>query len=52
MKKDIEEMGILSPRSLNYINYDRDRAFKELNNFCGFQYYGRKHMIVKDDGVK
>lgn len=47
MKKDIEEMGILSPRPLNYINYNRDRAFKELNKFCGFQYYGRKHLENK-----
>ncbi|MDD7513308.1 MAG: N-acetyl sugar amidotransferase [Clostridiales bacterium] len=30
-------------RPLNYIDYNRDRAFKELNDFCGFEYYGGKH---------
>ena len=29
---------------LNYVDYNRDRAFKELEDFCGFQYYGRKHL--------
>lgn len=29
---------------LNYIDYNRDRAFKELHDFCGFEYYGRKHL--------
>lgn len=29
---------------LNYIDYNRDRAFIELENFCNFQYYGRKHL--------
>ncbi len=31
-------------RPLNYIDYNRERAFKELKDFCGFQYYGRKHL--------
>lgn len=31
-------------RPLNYIDYNRDRAFIELNEFCGFEYYGRKHL--------
>lgn len=31
-------------RPLNYIDYNRDRAFKELKEFCGFEYYGRKHL--------
>lgn len=31
-------------RPLNYIDYNRDRAFKELGEFCGFEYYGRKHL--------
>lgn len=31
-------------RPLNYIDYNRDRAFKELFDFCGFEYYGRKHL--------
>lgn len=29
---------------LDYVDYNRDRAFKELNEFCGFEYYGRKHL--------
>lgn len=29
---------------LDYIDYNRDRAFKELYDFCGFEYYGRKHL--------
>lgn len=41
---DREVLGIESPRPLNYIDYNRDRAFKELNEFCGFEYYGRKHL--------
>lgn len=32
---------------LNYIDYNRERAFKELNDFCGFEYYGRKHLENK-----
>ena len=32
----------LSP--LNYIDYRRDIAFKELYDFCGFEYYGSKHL--------
>lgn len=31
-------------RPLNFIDYNRDRAFKELTDFCGFEYYGRKHL--------
>ena len=36
--------GIKSPRPLNYIDYNRERAFEELREFCGFEYYGRKHL--------
>lgn len=35
---------IKTERPLNYIDYNRDRAFKELAEFCGFEYYGRKHL--------
>lgn len=35
---------IVEFRPLNYINYNRDQAFKELGDFCGFEYYGRKHL--------
>lgn len=37
-------LGIQSPRPLNYIDYNRERAFSELKAFCGFEYYGRKHL--------
>ena len=29
---------------MNYIDYNRERAFKELYDFCGFEYYGAKHL--------
>lgn len=29
---------------LNYIDYNREKAFEELKQFCDFQYYGRKHL--------
>lgn len=35
---------IIDLRLLNYIDYNRDRAFAELKEFCGFEYYGRKHL--------
>lgn len=31
-------------RPLNYIDYNRDKAFEELKEFCDFDYYGRKHL--------
>lgn len=46
LQRDIDTrlLHIESPRPLNYIDYNRDRAFKELSNFCGFEYYGAKHL--------
>lgn len=41
---DNKILKIESPRPLDYIDYNRDRAFVELKDFCGFQYYGRKHL--------
>lgn len=35
---------LINLRPLNYIDYNRDRAFQELKEFCGFEYYGRKHL--------
>ena len=35
---------VVSFRPLNYIDYNRERAFRELKEFCGFEYYGRKHL--------
>lgn len=29
---------------LDYTSYTRNKAFKELADFCGFEYYGRKHL--------
>lgn len=37
-------LHIESPRPLNYIDYNREQAFKELNDFCEFEYYGGKHL--------
>lgn len=37
-------LNIKTLTPLNYIDYNRDRAFKELYEFCGFEYYGRKHL--------
>lgn len=37
-------LNIQSPRPLNFIDYNRTRAFAELNEFCGFEYYGSKHL--------
>ena len=37
-------LGIQTPTPLNYVDYNRDRAFAELKEFCGFEYYGRKHL--------
>ena len=36
--------GLKTVFALNYVDYNRDRAFKELKDFCGFEYYGRKHL--------
>ena len=35
---------VITLRPLNYIDYNRERAFKELYDFCGFEYYGGKHL--------
>lgn len=35
---------IKTEKPLDYIDYNRERAFNELANFCDFQYYGRKHL--------
>lgn len=35
---------VVQVRPLNYVVYNRDKAFKELFDFCGFQYYGSKHL--------
>ena len=35
---------VIQLRPLNYIDYNRERAFQELKDFCDFEYYGRKHL--------
>lgn len=35
--------GIRSIRPLNYIDYNKERALKELKEFCDFNYYEMKH---------
>lgn len=34
-------------RPLNYIDYNRAEAIQELREFCGFEYYGSKHLENK-----
>ena len=36
--------GIKTVRRLDLVDYNRDRASAELKDFCGFEYYGRKHL--------
>lgn len=40
-------LGVKTVTPLNFIDYNRSRAFKELADFCGFEYYGRKHLENK-----
>lgn len=46
LKKDIDHklFKIRTITPLDYIDYNRDRAFQELEEFCGFRYYGSKHL--------
>jgi N-acetyl sugar amidotransferase len=37
-------LGIETVRPLNFIEYNRNKAIEELNEFCGFEYYKRKHL--------
>lgn len=45
-KKDIDTyiLKIESLRPLDLIDYNRDRAMTELGDYCGFKYYGSKHL--------
>lgn len=36
--------GIHTNRPLNYLDYNRNRAIRELKDFCGFTYYESKHL--------
>ena len=46
IKKDIDKfifrIETISP--LNFIDYNRTNAMKELEKYCGFEYYGGKHL--------
>lgn len=37
-------LKIETSRPLDYIDYNRKRAIKELHDYCGFEYYGSKHL--------
>lgn len=42
IQRRMQSIVIIPP--LNYVKYERDLAFKELEEYCGFEYYGRKHL--------
>lgn len=44
---DQKVLRIETHRPLDYIDYKRDQALLELNQFCGFEYYGSKHLENK-----
>lgn len=44
VKRVKEQQGIEEFRPLNYVDYNKERAFQELKDFCGFEYYGGKHL--------
>lgn len=37
-------LGVKTLRPLDYVEYTREKAFRELKAYCGFEYYGRKHL--------
>ena len=46
LKKDIDAyiLKIESLRPLDLIDYNRDKAMNDLKDYCGFEYYGSKHL--------
>lgn len=40
-------LRIKTLRPLNYIDYNKNNAIQELREFCGFEYYGGKHLENK-----
>ncbi len=42
---NIHHINTLTP--LDYIDYNKERAIKELHDFCGFTYYDAKHLENK-----
>lgn len=41
---DAKQLHLETVSPLDYVNYNRDNALRELKEFCGYQYYGRKHL--------
>lgn len=39
-----DNLGLEVLRPLDLIDYNKEKAFAELVDFCGFEYYGRKHL--------
>lgn len=44
LQKYKDELKIEIPTPLDYIDYKRESALAELKSFCGFEYYGQKHL--------
>lgn len=44
---DRKLLRINTEQPLNYIKYTREEALSALSEFCGFEYYGRKHLENK-----
>jgi N-acetyl sugar amidotransferase len=44
---DKKLLGIKTVRPLNFVDYNRENALKELAEFCDFKYYGSKHLENK-----
>ena len=45
-EKDINTylLGVETPTPLDFVDYNRDTAMQELMDYCGFEYYGSKHL--------
>lgn len=43
-RHDQKTLEVEKHMPLDLIEYNRDRAFAELYDYCGFEYYGRKHL--------
>lgn len=41
---DVNVYHLETLRPLDYIDYNKERAIKELHDFCGFEYYEAKHL--------
>ncbi len=43
-EKDKKVLKYKTVAPLDLVDYRRDKAFEELKTFCGYEYYGRKHL--------